>query len=64
MRENRFTFLCNADERRLLASMAEVLQRTQSDVIRFVLKEKANEMGLKLTDARMDSQNLKAIHYG
>ena len=39
MRHERFTFLCNADERRILAILAQQLRRSQSDAIRFVLAE-------------------------
>ena len=43
-RYNRFTFLVNKDERRLIATLAERLQRSQSDAVRFVVLEKAREL--------------------
>jgi hypothetical protein len=43
-RFERFTFLVNKDERRLIASLAEQLQRSQSDAIRFVVINAAKEL--------------------
>jgi len=59
MRENRFTFLCNSDERNMLASLAEILQRTQSDVIRLFLREKARELGINFEKNRKIKQAYK-----
>ena len=46
MREDRFTFLCNSDERRLITALAKRLQRTQSDVVRWLVREAARELGV------------------
>lgn len=46
MRQKRFTFLCNEDERLLIAILADKLQRSQSDAVRFVV----NNAGRKLLD--------------
>jgi hypothetical protein len=44
MRESRFTFLCNEDERRLIAALSERLARTQSDAVRWLIREAAREL--------------------
>lgn len=36
-RYQRFTFLCNRDERKIIAEIADKLQRSQSDAVRFVV---------------------------
>lgn len=36
-----FTFRVNSDERRLIAQLAERLQRNQSDAVRLVIREAA-----------------------
>lgn len=46
-REKRFTFLCSDDERRVIASLASNLQRSQSDAVRWLIVQAAGE----LTDA-------------
>ena len=43
-RYERFTFLCNEDERRLIKTLAKTLQRSQSDAIRFVVVNAAKEL--------------------
>jgi hypothetical protein len=40
-RYERFTFLCDITERRLLASLAEHLERSQSDAVRLLIREAA-----------------------
>lgn len=40
-RYERFTFLCNKNERRLIAELAAQLQRSQSDAVRFVVMKAA-----------------------
>ena len=39
MREQRFTFLCTEEERRMLATLAARLQRTESDTVRLMIRE-------------------------
>lgn len=48
MRHDTFTFLCNSDERRMIATLAQRLQRSQSDAVRFVIREAVNSLA---TDA-------------
>lgn len=43
-RYERFTFLCNQDERRLIGNLAQHLQRTQSDAIRLLIREAAQQL--------------------
>jgi hypothetical protein len=44
MRLERFTFLCNENERRAIATLATHLQRSQSDAIRYVVIEAVQEL--------------------
>ncbi len=37
-REDRFTFIVNDAERQMIAQLADYLQRTQSDAVRFVIR--------------------------
>lgn len=46
-RNQRFTYSCNLEELNLLADIAEILERSRSDTIRYLLREKAREMGLE-----------------
>ena len=43
-RYERFTFLCNEYERRLIKKLAKKLQRSQSDAIRFVVVNATKEL--------------------
>ena len=43
-RDERFTFICNKDERRIIAELAKRLQRSQSDTVRFVVINAACEL--------------------
>lgn len=43
-RFERFTFLCDRSERRAIAELAERLQRSQSDAVRFVVVEAARQL--------------------
>jgi len=42
-RFQRFTFLVNPDERRVISALAELLKRSQSDAIRIILLEAAQK---------------------
>lgn len=44
VKTERFTFVCNAQERALIIKLAERLQRSQSDAVRFVLINAAKEL--------------------
>ncbi len=43
-KDKRFTFLCDSEERRILAALAERLQCSQSDVVRWLIREAAAEL--------------------
>jgi len=43
-RYERFTFLCDVNERRAIADLAARLQRSQSDAVRFVVIEAAKQL--------------------
>ncbi len=43
-RYERFTFCVNKDERRLIAVLANQLQRSQSDAVRFVVLKATREL--------------------
>jgi hypothetical protein len=43
-RFERFTFLCDENERRVIAVLAAHLQRSQSDAVRYVVLEAAHEL--------------------
>src|SRR3990172_2284851 len=45
-RYKRFTFLCDSDQRRILAALALRLQQSQSDAIRWLITNVAQELGL------------------
>jgi len=51
-RYERFTFTVNHSERTLIAVLAEQLQRSQSDAVRFVVTAAAKEM-----QAQQDAKN-------
>ena len=44
MRSIRFTFLCNEYERQLIARLAKMLQRTQGDTVRLLVRGAAKEL--------------------
>lgn len=44
MRDSRFTFLCDETERELLARLSARLARTQSDAVRWLIREAAREL--------------------
>ena len=43
-RYSKFTFLCDENERLAIVSLAERLQRSQSDAVRFLINEKMAEL--------------------
>lgn len=53
-RIERFTFLCNDQERQAIAELANRLRRSQSDAVRFVVVEAARQ--LKEPSAPTDTQ--------
>ena len=55
-RWDTFTFRVNQDERRLIAFLAEKLQRSQSDAVRFVVINAAREL------AAQEASRIEDIH--
>jgi hypothetical protein len=51
-RRERFTFLCDESERKLVKKLAKQLKRSESDAVRFLIREPTCEMGLR---TRVDS---------
>jgi hypothetical protein len=52
MRSFVFTFKCNQDERQAIAALAARLQRTESDAVRWVVKEAARELLAKSSESQ------------
>lgn len=48
-RYERFTFACDAEERRILAALARRLERSQSDALRLLIRSAAQELGTDST---------------
>jgi hypothetical protein len=48
----RFTFLCDSEERRILAALARRLERSQSDAVRWLVRNAAQELGADDNSAR------------
>jgi hypothetical protein len=46
MRDTRFTFLCNREERELLTALARRLARTESDVVRQLILAAARQFNV------------------
>ncbi len=59
-RYDRFTFLCNSDERRLLVALADRLQRSQSDTVRGLIREAALEFDVKGNKAATEGVTMNA----
>lgn len=53
-RVKTFTFRATADERRIIAALAEKLQRSRSDAVRWLVLESARELGIEFRTAPQD----------
>lgn len=51
-RYERFTFLVNREERRVLEALAQRLERSQSDAVRLLIREAAREMAIVPSSAQ------------
>lgn len=51
-RFHRFTFVCDDDERALLEQIATRLQRSQSDAMRWLVRNAASELALNRPASR------------
>jgi hypothetical protein len=54
-RYKRFTFLVNGEERAAIKSLAERLQRSESDAVRLVVREAVRELSLPPPTLRLES---------
>jgi hypothetical protein len=45
-RDDNFTLRMNSVERQLITVVAQRLERTESDTVRYLLREKARELGI------------------
>lgn len=62
-RDERFTFLCNNDERHLIAELAHKLQRSQSDAVRIVIVAAALSLPVPLTvTSGFNQDNYVKVH--
>lgn len=57
-RNERFTFLIDKDERRMITELAQRLRRTESDAVRFVVIEAAQALEPK---AQLADKTLQAV---
>lgn len=66
-RYERFTFLCNLDERQAIADLAMRLQRSQSDAVRYVVIITAKQLmktypvALPPKDTEQDQGDLHSV---
>ena len=59
-RYERFTFLCDRHERRLITKLANRLQRSQADAVRFVVVNAVRE--LETQEQNAPAKSLGAVH--
>lgn len=64
LRTKRFTFVVNNEERALIASLANLLQRSQSDAVRLIVLKAALELmsGVDTLVQPADQSTQGAIH--
>ena len=61
MRDERFTFVCNEYERGLIAKIADHLERTQGDTMRFLVRIAADELLLDLQNDDPSNTRIKGV---
>ena len=61
MRKERFTFLCNERERKLISVLAERLSRSQGDAMRFLVRIAAEELMLDLQNDDPSNTSMKGV---
>jgi uncharacterized protein YcaQ len=49
-RKDTFTFRVNETERQVIEQIADKLERSQSDAVRWLIRESARQMGLEKND--------------
>jgi len=60
-RVDNFTLRMNSDERQLITVVAQRLERTESDTVRYLLREKARALGLVPAAPKDDRHEAQAI---
>jgi hypothetical protein len=58
-RINSFSLRLTLSERQMIAAIAQRLERTQSDAMRFLLREKAHELGVIPTVVKSERDNIQ-----
>lgn len=58
MRDTRFTFLCNDEERKLLRTLAQRLSRTESDTVRWLIRQAVGKLLSTNVIAREDERDV------
>lgn len=61
IRKERFTFVLNTEERALIASLAALLQRSQSDTVRSIVLKAAREL-IQIQPVDHAAQGVKDAH--
>lgn len=61
-RYERFTFLCDPNERQAIAALAERLSRSQSDAVRFVVVEAAKQLTQAAEEPKENEASKGGIH--
>jgi hypothetical protein len=61
-RDERFTFLIDRDERRMITALAQRLRRTESDAVRYVVLEAARALETEAQPDTMTAQAHEAQH--
>jgi hypothetical protein len=59
-RLDTFKLRVNETERQLITAVAQRLERTESDTVRFLLREKARELGVMQTTTKDDRHVVQA----
>jgi hypothetical protein len=63
MRKYRFTFLCDEEERRLLAGIAACQKRSQGDAIRLLIRAASHELNF-MREISTDKEEMRAESAG
>lgn len=63
-RRDVFKFRCTDDDRRIIAALAVRLQRTQSDAVRWIVREAACELSSESAGAGMPAADRAQENWG
>ena len=62
-RDERFTFLINTEERKLIRELAKRLQRSESDAIRYIVVNAARELRVMNGERDLSTGSSRANHF-